>query len=141
MRSLILLLVLFLSACSSSDKEPDNLIDTTSQIKSEKGIFSYSYIESLESMCYAKIQKRIGETRLGRGVIWAECLNEYVMPVEQKNNPKKANEIREMYSFLIKDMKDFYSGQTTLDLLHRRWETRQKSIGYKAIRRFKDSYV
>ena len=102
--------------------------------------FSKAYIQQLERMCYAQIQKVVGEVRAGRGIIWVECLNNHVRPIEQQNHSDQAHEINAMYEFLIKDMKSFYRGETTLKLLQARWTQKQSAIGFDDIRVFRDSY-
>lgn len=129
--------VLMVSACSSPPKEQVRPIKSPAAVPAK---FSQSYIDRLEALCYAQIQKAVGETRKGRGIIWAECMSENVRPIEKTNYPQKAAEIDAMYAALIKDMKGFYNGQTTRGLMQKRWAVRQKAIGYQKIRAFQDSY-
>lgn len=134
-----LLLCTILAACSSS--KPPEAPPSVLTPMPQTGKFSQDYIDQLEALCYAKIQRSVGETRAGRGLIWAECLRNRVMPIEQRNNPQYADEIKQMYDSLVWDMQKFYQGHTTLKLLHARWEARQRAIGYTDIRVFRDSYI
>ena len=108
--------------------------------KQQDKFFSQNYIDRLERLCYAQLQRKVGETRIGRGIIWTECMYEYVRPVEKEKYADKAYEIDRMYYALLDDMKKFYRGQTTSKLLHQRWIRRQQAIGYEKIRQFKDTY-
>ncbi len=139
-RCLIYFSILFLiSACAARPISQETI--RAKNIGSHStGTFSQGYSEQMISLCYAKIQKVVGEVRLGRGIIWAECLNDFLRPIEQRNFPDKSDDIARMYQNLIEDMKRFYEGRTTLALLHRRWENAQKSIGYQNILKFKDSH-
>ncbi len=136
--AVISILCLILTACSTPKPPPPVVEQHPPQ---STGVFSQDYINRLEELCYAQIQRTVGETRAGRGVIWAECMRERVRPIEQKNYPVKADDIARMYDALVWDMQEFYRGHTTLNRLHERWALRQKTIGYEHIRSFHDSYM
>lgn len=129
---------IFLVSCSSPPKVEAPVQNITVP---KDDIFLQSYIQRLENMCYAQIQRVVGETRAGRGIIWAECLDKNIKPIEQRNFPEKISEINAMYAALIEDMRNFYRGETTLALLQERWTNRQRTIGYETIRSFRDSYL
>ncbi len=124
-------------SCSTNQTVPDSK-NNIGEMKN--GVFSASYINQLERLCYSQIQRTVGETRAGRATIWAECMDRNVNPAEQRNRPDQAQQIDLMYKALLSDMRSFYRGETTMKLLEQRWINRQNAIGYSKIRTFKDSY-
>jgi hypothetical protein len=98
-----------------------------------------NYAGQMTKMCYARLQNAVGETRPHRGVIWAKCKKNYVMPIEQRLYPDRAPEIAAMYDSLLGDMTAWYEGRTTYTLLERRWAHRQRALGYEEIETYQDS--
>lgn len=144
MHRFFLCLSLFLLA-SCAQRWPDPVtLDGASEApvarKSGQPI-TQAQIDQMTGVCYDQLQKSIGETRPHRGLIWAECKQQYVMPLEQKLYPKKQQEIAQMYDALIADMKGWYAGATTWELLEQRWQRRQRAIGMRYIETFHDTMI
>jgi hypothetical protein len=135
---LLSLIILCLSACGTgkSDATLIEKIETVPpKIEPRKGL-SPAYADQLTKMCYAKIHKAVGSTG-HRGLVWARCMEENVMPIEQRLKPSKSQKIERLYANLSQDMLAVYEGRTTIGRLNARWAQAQKAAGLESIRQYR----
>jgi len=62
---------------------------------------------------------------------WLQCKQEHVMPYEISMYPSKEDQIRAMYSRLIKLGAGVDAGLSSVQLVYREWEKMQDDIGMR----------